>query len=54
MAIYDRDRSATSKRVLQASDLLCYSDLSPEENVQFVSEGDTNHDGVIEYNEFVL
>ena len=27
--------------------------LSAEEIAQFVSEADTNHDGVIEYNEFV-
>ena len=37
------------KKLLQ----LCGFALSAEEIAQFVSEADTNHDGVIEYSEFV-
>ena len=44
--------------MLQASDLhgedawTVLFDLSAEEIAQFVSDADTNHDGVVEYNEF--
>ena len=49
---------ANGDGVLQPDELktllgLCGFALSAEEIAQFVSEADTNHDGVIEYDEFV-
>ena len=49
---------ANGDGVLQPDELkkllgLCGFKLSAEEIAQFVSEADTNHDGVIEYDEFV-
>ena len=49
---------ANSDGVLQPDELkkllqLCGFALSAKEIAQFVSEADTNHDGVIEYSEFV-
>ena len=49
---------ANGDGVLQPDELtqllgLCGFNLSAEEIAQFVSEADTNHDGVIEYSEFV-